>query len=82
LIRIPHQLGSSTGEEVCAVGSFGANAMFLTTLSFLRTMPGAWQEEHRFPALSLEGRFLAKDGVFLGALILTAAESLREAREA
>jgi reactive chlorine resistance protein C len=65
-----------------ALGSLGATAMFLTTLSFLRTMPGVWQEEHGLPALSLEGQFLAKDGVFLGASILTAAESLRAVRGA
>lgn len=63
-----------------ALGSLGATAMFLITLSFLRTMPGVLQEDHRFPALSLEGQFLAKDGVLLGAAILTAAESLRAAK--
>ncbi|MBA3491446.1 MAG: DUF417 family protein [Rubrobacteraceae bacterium] len=63
-----------------ALGSLGAAAMFLTTLSFLRTMPGVWQEEHGLPALSLEGQFLAKDGVFLGAAILIASESLRAVR--
>ena len=60
-----------------AIGSLGATAMFLSTLSFLLTMPGVWQEEHGFPALSMEGQFLAKDGVLLGAAMLTAAESLR-----
>ncbi len=64
-----------------ALGSLGATAMFLTTLSFLRTMPGVLQEDHGFPALSLEGQFLAKDGVLLGASILTAAESLRASRD-
>jgi uncharacterized membrane protein YkgB len=63
-----------------ALGSLGATAMFLTTLSFLRTMPGVLHEDHGFPALSMEGQFLAKDGVLLGASILTAAESLRAAR--
>ena len=63
-----------------ALGSLGATAMFLTTLSFLRTMPGVLQEDHGFPALSLEGQFLAKDGVLLGAAILMAGESLRAAR--
>jgi uncharacterized membrane protein YkgB len=67
-------------SRASALGSLGATAMFLTTLSFLRTMPGVWQEEHGFPALSLEGQFLAKDGVLLGASILTAAEALRAAR--
>ena len=63
-----------------AIGSLGATAMFLSTLSFLLTMPGVWQEEHGFPALSLEGQFLAKDGVLLGAALLMAAESLQGAR--
>ena len=63
-----------------AIGSLGATAMFLTTLSFLLTMPGVWQEEHGFPALSMEGQFLAKNGVLLGAALLTAAESLQGAR--
>ncbi len=64
-----------------ALGSLGATAMFLTTLSFLLSMPGVLQEDHGFPALSLEGQFLAKDSVLLGASILTAAEALRAARE-
>jgi len=64
-----------------ALGSLGATAMFLTTLSFLHTMPGVWQEDHGFPALSLEGQFLAKDSVLLGASIVTGAESLRATRE-
>ena len=63
-----------------ALGSLGATAMFLSTLSFILSMPGVWQEGHGFPALSLEGQFLAKDGVLLGASILMAAESLRAAR--
>ncbi len=63
-----------------ALGSLGATAMFLTTLSFLRTMPGVWQEDHGPPALSMEGQFLAKDGVLLAAAILMAGESLRAAR--
>lgn len=64
-----------------ALGSLGATAMFLTTLTFLRTMPGVLQEDHGFPALSLEGQFLAKDGVLLGAAILIAGESVRAARD-
>ena len=65
-----------------AIGSLGATAMFLTTLSFLLTMPGVWQEGHGFPALSMEGQFLAKDGLLLGAALVTAAEALRAARGA
>ena len=64
-----------------ALGGLGATAMFLTTLSFMLSMPGVWEEDHGPPALSMEGQFLAKDGVLLGASILTTAESLRAARE-
>jgi uncharacterized membrane protein YkgB len=63
-----------------AVGSLGAVAMFSTTLSFLFTMPGVWQEGYGKPRLSQPGQFLLKDSVLLGAALLTAAESLREAR--
>ena len=68
--------------KASAVGSLGATAMFLTTLSFLFSMPGVLQDDHGFPALSLEGQFLAKDSVLLGAAVLTAAESLRATRAA
>ena len=66
--------------RVSAIGSLGAVGMFSTTLSFLFTMPGVWQEGYGKPWLSQPGQFLLKDGVLLGAALLTAAESLRDAR--
>jgi len=63
-----------------AIGSLGAVGMFATTLSFLTTTPGVWQENHGAPKLSMVGQFLTKDTVFLGASLLTAAESLQGAR--
>ena len=63
-----------------AIGSFGAVGMFLTTLSFLATTPGARQEGQGKLSLSQLGQFLLKDTVLLGAALLTAAESLRAAR--
>ncbi|WP_406503061.1 YkgB family protein [Streptomyces sp. NBC_01602] len=63
-----------------AVGSLAAVGMFATTLSFLATTPEAWQERRREPRLSLAGQFLLKDIVFLGASLVTAAESLQAAR--
>ncbi len=63
-----------------AIGSLAAVGMFATTLSFLTTTPGVWQEDHGAPKLSMVGQFLAKDTVFLGASLLTAAESLQGAR--
>jgi uncharacterized membrane protein YkgB len=63
-----------------AVGSFGAAGMMLGTLSFLATTPEAWQEGQGVPQLSMLGEALLKDGVLLGAAILTAAESLRAAQ--
>jgi uncharacterized membrane protein YkgB len=61
-----------------AVGSLGAVGLMLSTLSFLVTTPEAWQEG-RAPRLSMLGEALLKDGVLLGASILTAADSLRAA---
>jgi uncharacterized membrane protein YkgB len=62
-----------------AVGSFGAAGMMLGTLSFLVTTPEAWQEGQGMPQLSMLGEALLKDGVLLGASLLTADESLRAA---
>ena len=63
-----------------AVGSFGAAGMMLGTLSFLATTPEAWREgPGGIPQLSVLGEALLKDTVFLGAALLTAAESLRAA---
>jgi uncharacterized membrane protein YkgB len=63
-----------------AVGSLGAAAMMISTLSFLVTTPEAWQEGPGFPRLSMLGEALLKDSVLLGAAVLTAAESMRAAR--
>lgn len=59
---------------VSAVGSAAGVAVFLTTLSFLFSTPGALSLKH--PA----GGFLMKDVVLLGACLATAAEALRAAR--
>lgn len=59
------------------LGSLGAVAMFLTTLSFTLTTPGVWQPGYGFPFPSpMPGQFLAKDILLLGAAIWTAGESL------
>lgn len=63
--------------RVSALGSLGAIAMFLTTLSFLLTTPGVWQPGYGFPALSgAIGGFLIKDVVLLGASLWTGGEAL------
>ena len=63
--------------RVSALGSLGAIAMFLTTLSFLLTTPGVWQSGYGFPALSgAIGGFLIKDVVLLGASLWTGGEAL------
>jgi uncharacterized membrane protein YkgB len=59
-----------------AIGSLAGVGVFLTTLSFLFTTPGALSLKH--PA----GGFLVKDVVLLGACLATAAEALRAARAA
>ncbi len=66
--------------KASSIASLGAVGMFTTTLSFLATTPGVWQEDQGAPKLSMVGQFLAKDSVFLGASLLTAADSLRAVR--
>jgi uncharacterized membrane protein YkgB len=65
-----------------AVGSLGAAGMMLGTLSFLFTTPEAWQQGRGVPQLSMLGEALLKDGVLLGASLLTADDSLRTAQAA
>lgn len=50
--------------------------MFLTTLSFLITLPGWDAALGGFPALSAAGGFLLKDVVLLAVAITTLAESV------
>lgn len=59
-----------------AIGSALGIVIFLTTLSFLFSLPGALSLKH--PA----GAFLMKDIVLLGACVATAGEALRVAVEA
>lgn len=66
--------------RLSVVGGLAAIGMFATTLSFLFTTPGVWQEGLRAPKLSMVGQFLIKDSVFLGASLLATAESLRAIR--
>lgn len=64
--------------RVSAMGSVGAIAMFLITLSFTLSTPGVWQPGYGFPFPSpMPGQFLAKDILLLGAAIWTAGEALR-----
>ena len=64
-----------------AIGSLGAIAMFLTTLSFTLTTPGVWQPGYGFPFPSpMPGQFLAKDILLLGAALWTAGEAWRAAQ--
>jgi uncharacterized membrane protein YkgB len=60
---------------VSALGSAIAVMMFLTTLTFLFSLPGWEPSLGGFPALSSAGGFLVKDVVLLG----TAVWSLGEA---
>jgi uncharacterized membrane protein YkgB len=65
-----------------ALGSTLAVGMFVTTLSFLLTTPGAWEASlGGFPAISvLPGQFLLKDLVLLGAALFSVGEALEAAR--
>ena len=58
------------------VGGIGAMAMFLTTLSFMLSLPaGVWAAGLGFPMLGEAGGFLVKDVVLLGTSIAIAAEA-------
>jgi len=66
--------------KLSILGSLGAIAMFITTLSFMFSTPGVIQPGYGFPALSGSGQFLLKDTVNIGVAIWTFGESLRAAR--
>jgi uncharacterized membrane protein YkgB len=60
------------------IGSIGAVIIFVLTVSFLFSTPGALLLSHGVPLLGDAGQFLIKDLVLLGASIWTAAEARRE----
>ena len=62
--------------KVSALGSALAVMMFLTTLSFLFSLPGWEPSLGGFPALSSAGGFLLKDAVLLGTALWSLGESL------
>jgi uncharacterized membrane protein YkgB len=62
--------------RACALGSALAAGTFLTTLTFLFTLPGWEPTLGGFPALSGSGGFLLKDLILLGAALWSLAESL------
>jgi reactive chlorine resistance protein C len=63
--------------RLSAVGSVLAVFTFLTTLTFLFSLPGWEKSLGGFPALSGSGGFLLKDSVLLGAALFTLGDSLR-----
>lgn len=62
-----------------AVGGIGAAVIFLTTLSFLVTTPGAWAmiPGWPIPMPGMAGSFLVKDLFLFGAAVWVAGDSLR-----
>jgi uncharacterized membrane protein YkgB len=67
--------------RVSAVGSLLAVGMFLSTLSFLVTTPGAWADEiGGFPAIGVLGQFLIKDVALLATAVWSFGEARRAAR--
>lgn len=62
--------------KLSVVGSVLAVCTFLSTLSFLFSLPGWEKSLGGFPALSGSGGFLLKDVVLLGAALWTLGESL------
>lgn len=66
--------------KLSAIGSVLAVFTFLTTLTFLFSLPG-WEDSlGGFPALSGSGGFLLKDVVLLGASLFTLGDSLAAKR--
>src|ERR1044072_5835456 len=63
--------------KLSAIGSVLAVLTFLTTLTFLFSLPGWERSLGGFPALSGSGGFLLNDTVLLGAALFTLGESLR-----
>src|SRR5262245_40792903 len=56
--------------RVSAIGSLLAVGMFVSTLSFLLTTPGAWASEiGGFPAIGVPGQFLIKDVALLATAV-------------
>jgi uncharacterized membrane protein YkgB len=68
--------------KLSAIGSVLAVFTFLTTLTFLFTLPGWEASLGGFPALSGSGGFLLKDVVLLGAAFFTLGDSLAAERQA
>ena len=67
--------------RISAIGSLGALALFLVTLTFVFSTPGAWQPDYGIPFLSPDpGQFLAKDVAFAAIAVWSAGEALRAAR--
>jgi reactive chlorine resistance protein C len=62
--------------KLSAIGSVLAVFTFLTTLTFLFSLPGWEKSLGGFPALSGAGGFLLKDAVLLGAALFTLGDSL------
>ena len=64
-----------------AAGSLLAVGMFLGTLSFVLTTPGAWAGEvGGFPALGITGQFLIKDVALLAIAVWSFGEAVRATR--
>jgi uncharacterized membrane protein YkgB len=66
----------SLSARLSAIGSVLAVFTFLTTLTFLFSLPGWEKSLGGFPALSGSGGFLLKDVVLLGAALFTLGDSL------
>jgi uncharacterized membrane protein YkgB len=67
--------------KLSAIGSLLAVCTFLTTLTFLFSLPGWEKTLGGFPALSGSGGFLLKDTVLLGAALFTLGDSLAASKQ-
>ncbi len=67
-------------SRLSSIGSVLAVCTFLSTLTFLFSLPGWEKSLGGFPALSGSGGFLLKDVVLLGAALFTLGESIASSK--
>ncbi|HKS29801.1 MAG TPA: DUF417 family protein [Pyrinomonadaceae bacterium] len=70
----------TVSARLTVIGSAIAVLTFLTTLTFLFSLPGWERSLGGFPALSGSGGFLLKDAVLLGASMWSLGEALKASR--
>ena len=82
LVAAAGMIAGRRAPRLAVLGSAIAVATFLTTLSFLLTAPGAWDDTLGGPARGGTGQFVIKDLVLLGASLQSLAGAIAARRAA